>query len=357
VDYVKFLRDIVEMYSPSGYELEVSKYIEKFMLENGFENVRIDNAGNVIGEVGSSSPTILFCGHMDTVPGKLPVTFNGEFLYGRGVVDAKASLAALVIAASKLKDIRGNVIVAAVVDEEGYGKGISEIIKSNIKANYAVFGEPSNLYGLTVGYRGKIGVKIFCSTGQGGHSSAPWAYKNAIEELFNIYLKLKLEFEKASSNSVAVCLTRISGGKSHNIVPSSCKAYIDVRIPSNYSVNNCMMLISRIIEEYVVDSGLDVKLSYDDLVEPYEISLDSPIVKAFSRAIVKILGRPVKLIRKTGTGDLNVYARSMSVPSVSYGPGNSRLSHTENEYVKISDYIKSIEVLTEAVKTLCILHS
>jgi LysW-gamma-L-lysine carboxypeptidase len=356
-DYVRLLRDIVEIYSPSGYELEVSKRIEKFMLENGFENVRVDAAGNVIGEVGSGSPTILFCGHMDTVPGKLPVILDGELLYGRGAVDAKSPLAALIAAASKLRDIRGRIIVAAVVDEEGYGKGINEIIKSNIEADYAVFGEPSNLYGLTVGYRGKIGVKISCRTGHSGHSSAPWAYRNAIEELFNMYLKLKLEIEKVFSSSVAVCLTRISGGESHNIVPSSCEAYIDVRTPKGCNVNECVMLISKFVREYALDSGLDVDILYDDVVEPYEVDLGSPIVKAFSRAVAKILNKPIKLMRKTGTGDLNVYARSMGVPSVSYGPGDSRLSHTENEYVRISDYIKSIEVLVEAVKTLCILHS
>jgi len=352
-DYVKLLRDIVEAYSPSGHELEVSKRIEEFMLKNGFENVRVDAAGNVIGEVGLSSPTILFCGHMDTVPGKLPVIFNGEFLYGRGAVDAKSSLAALIAAASRLKDVRGRIIVAAVVDEEGYGRGISEIIKSNVKADYAVFGEPSNLYGLTVGYRGKIGVKISCRTGHGGHSSAPWIYRNAIEELFNIYLKLKTELEKAFSSSV--CLTRISGGESHNTVPSCCEAYIDVRTPHSCSVNSCIDQISKSIREYA-SGGLDVYVFYDDVVEPYEIDLGSPIVKAFSRAIAKVLNRPVKLMRKTGSGDLNVYARSMGVPSVSYGPGDSRLSHTGNEYVRISDYIKSIEVLVEAVKTLCILH-
>lgn len=357
VDYVRFLRDIVDIYSPSGYEYEVSRYIERFMLENHFENVRIDAVGNVIGEVGSGPPTVLFCGHMDTVPGKLPVMFNGDVLYGRGTVDAKASLAALVLAASKLRDVKGRIVVVAVVDEEGYGKGIGEIIRNNVKADYAVFGEPSNLYGLTVGYRGKVGVRMVCYTGQGGHSSAPWAYRNAIEELFNVYLKLKLRFESTFSNSVAVCLTRMVGGESHNIVPGRCEAYIDVRIPSRYSVDSCIKLVSEVVREYVLSSRLDIKVSYDDCVEPYEVDLNSPIVKAFSRAVAKVLNKPIRLTRKTGTGDLNIYAKAMGVPSVSYGPGDSRLSHTESEYVKISDYLKSIEVLVEAVKTLCTLHA
>ncbi|RLI39877.1 acetylornithine deacetylase, partial [Candidatus Bathyarchaeota archaeon] len=128
---LNMLYEMLQIYSPSGKEDEIASYIEERLYDLGFVNVRRDKAGNVYGEVGSGEYTILLCGHMDTVPGYLTVRWEDDKIYGRGAVDAKSSLAAMISAATRLKlkiHNKGKVIVAGVVDEEGRARGIRQLI-------------------------------------------------------------------------------------------------------------------------------------------------------------------------------------------------------------------------------------
>jgi len=99
-DYaVQLLTKMLEIYSPSGKEEEISRFLAEEMEKMGF-HVKRDSVGNVIGEIGRGKPVILLCGHMDTVAGYIPVQNRDNKLYGRGAVDAKASLAAMIVATS-----------------------------------------------------------------------------------------------------------------------------------------------------------------------------------------------------------------------------------------------------------------
>ena len=103
-DYaVDLLTRMVKIYSPSGSEGEISKFLAAEMEKLGFR-VHRDEVGNVIGEIGEGSPVVLLCGHMDTVEGEIPVRVEDGQLYGRGSVDAKGPLAAMIVAASKFVD-------------------------------------------------------------------------------------------------------------------------------------------------------------------------------------------------------------------------------------------------------------
>ena len=79
---VKLLKDIINIYSPTGHEYEISKFIKEYIEELGFKNVKMDKANNVYGEIGSGKPRILLCGHIDTVPEKIQVKEkNGDLFY------------------------------------------------------------------------------------------------------------------------------------------------------------------------------------------------------------------------------------------------------------------------------------
>ncbi|MCD6470133.1 M20/M25/M40 family metallo-hydrolase, partial [Candidatus Bathyarchaeota archaeon] len=152
-DPVEFLKHMLEIYSPSGKEEKLSSFLAEELRTLGFEEVWKDEAGNVYGAVGKGSPIVLMCGHMDTVPGEIPVKVKNGRLYGRGAVDAKSSLAAMILAAANLKNsllkIGGRIIVAGVVDEEGGGRGIKQLIREGLKVDYAFFGEPSGIGNIT----------------------------------------------------------------------------------------------------------------------------------------------------------------------------------------------------------------
>ena len=89
----------------------------------------------------------------------------------------------------------------------------------------------------------------------------------------------------------------------------------------------------------------------------FEIDKNSPLVRALSFSIRKVNGKPAVLLRKTGTGDMNILGRAIQVPIVTYGPGDSHLDHTKDEHIKISDYLKSIIIYEKAILRLCDLHN
>lgn len=360
----KLLKQMLEIYSPSGKEKELTQFLKEKMTNFGLKNVRLDKAGNVFGEIGRGSPTILLCGHMDTVPGRLPVEIDDGRIYGRGAVDAKSSLAAMTVAASKLvgQEMKGRIMVVGVVDEEGKGRGIRQVVQDRLDVDYAIFGEPSGVKNITIGYRGRLEVKILCET-KPGHAGAPRGFNNAIEKAYEVWSQIRAwslqrqEPSRSSFYSTTASLTGIRGGEASNVIPSKCKLTIDVRLPPSLNCLKAIDHLKAIIQHYKrKNSGVNLKMRVGDKVEPFIAKKDSLLVKALTGAIEDTVRGPVWLLRKTGTGDMNIFAAKMNVPVVTYGPGNSLLSHTLNEYIGISEYLASIEVYRKTVENLLALE-
>jgi LysW-gamma-L-lysine carboxypeptidase len=350
---------MVEIPSPSGKEKNLSIFLVQEMKKMGY-NVHIDPVGNVIGQIGNGTKKILLCGHLDTVSPHLPVKIEEGILYGRGTVDAKGPFAALILAASDLaKDnIDAQFIVAGVVDEEGKNKGIRNLIKDGVKVDYAVFGEPTAVDTITVGYKGNITLKIICQT-ETGHSSAPWLYINSIEkslELWSLIKEIKKEKTSISSyfDTVTTCLKKIEGGQDNNIVPSKCEIHIDTRIPPETKCTEYEEMVEKTILDYK-NSNPQVKITYEieDKTEAYVAPKKTPLVKAFTQSIWKIRKKQVKLVYKTGTGDMNIFGSSTGIPSITYGPGDSHYDHTGNEQISLSEFEAGIQIIKESLKKLC----
>jgi len=359
---VSLLTRMLEIYSPSGKEEEISIFLAEEMKSLGL-HVRKDNVGNVIGETGQGKPTILLCGHMDTVAGIIPVRVENNQLYGRGAVDAKASLAAMIIASSTFvkEKLPGKVLVVGVVDEEGDGKGIKHLVKSGISPDYAIFGEPSGVENVTIGYKGSLRLKITCET-RSGHSAAPWLFESAVEkalEIWRIIQELHMSQERSESRfySITSCLTKIRGGEASSKVPSKCNIYVDIRVPPQFTSQQVFDEVSRKIKQYqTTNPKVLVRVKIEDLTDPIEVEPSSLLVRALSWAIRKVRSNTASLIRKTGTGDMNVLGNALKTPVVTYGPGDSSLDHTPNEHIDIQEYLDSIQVYREAIIRLVELY-
>lgn len=356
---IEILRELLEIYSPSYEEREASKYVFSKLKDLGFSSVSFDDVGNVIGKISKGSgKKVLLCGHIDTVPGKLPTKIEDNKIYGRGAVDAKSPLVAMMLAASNLKDIAnsGEIIFVAVTREEADGAGINEVIKNKLSADYAIFGEPSGTNGVTVGYKGKLDAKVKVTSFNVGHSSMPWTFDNAIDYAFKFLenLRSRLENRQDFFNSITICPTKIAGGETNNVTPKFCEVNLDIRVPPSISANDCAKLIKKETNDFNLNNkNVEVKVEfYGDAVDAYQININDPLVRAMVRAILELVGRPVKLIKKSGTCDINPYYSALKVPSVSYGPGDPKLSHTELEYVEIDDFLNSIKILERALVSL-----
>jgi len=327
----------------------------------GFENIGTDEVGNLIATKGSGSPKVLLCGHMDTVPGKIRVRKDGDFLYGRGASDAKAPLMAMLFAAASIQSNNGTVMFVGTVDEEGNATGIKNLVKDKLDLDYAVFGEPSGLKQVTIAYKGRIAINLKINVGNSTHASAPWLAKNAIEEssIFTTELKNSLEVgqeNKTKGMMLTTALTEIKGGTSHNVTPKECDAIMDIRIPVDLDCKTVGEKIATCVQEIARKRDVDAFYSILDETEPFEAPHNSPLVRAFTLGIMDVEHTRPMLIRKTGTGDMNVIGNQLNIPVVTYGPGDPHASHTINERVSIDEYLRSIEVLKKMLHHLKRLH-
>lgn len=346
---------MVEVPSPTGREEEIASLLGDEMNELGF-TTSLDGVGNVHGVAGGKSPKVLLCGHMDTVPGLIPVSLKDGVLHGRGTVDAKGPLAAMIVAATQLlrEGYTGGLHIVGAVDEEGQGRGVKQLIKNGTDSDYAIFGEPTNVNTITTGYRGSLLLNIGVETDT-GHSSAPWLFNNSIEKAMDLWYRIKDEQMpkgrvESRFHTTSACIERINGGVSGSVVPPKCEIQVGIRIPPSLKVDQMHDSVTKIISQFKAKNP-DIKISTEtlDSTEAYIADSRSALVRALSQAIWMVRREKVKLIHKTGTGDMNNFGNKIEIPVATYGPGDPHLDHTPNEHINIKDYLESIKVIKQAL--------
>jgi LysW-gamma-L-lysine carboxypeptidase len=363
---VRFLTNLLGIYSPSGKEQDIANFLALEMKRMGFE-VGIDAIGNVIGVVGEGAPVILLCGHMDTVAGHMPLRIDEGKLFARGAVDAKGPLAAMIMAAlqaSKEPSFKGKLLIASVVEEEATSKGVRHLITQGIKADYAIFGEPSGVENITVGYKGQIQLKILIKTDT-GHASTPWLYDNALEKAYDLWSQIKsacaypsMDPQETPFTSITVCLVKMIGGRGNSVIPFEAEMILDVRVPIQFTTTQVFDKMMKIIGTYqAANPKVGIKPTVLDTVEPFEVNKSSPLVHVISASVRKVLNKPATILRKTGTGDMNILGKAMNLPIVTYGPGDSHLDHTVDEHIEVQEYLDSIAVYKETILKLAELHN
>ena len=357
----KMLEKALRLYTPSLSEKPMTDFLADKCDDLGFENIEIDEVGNIIAKKGSGSPKIMLCGHMDVVPGKIKVRREGDSLYGRGASDAKAPLMAMLFAAASVQKNNGTVIFVGAVDEEGNATGIKNLVKKELGIDYAIFGEPSGIKQVTIAYKGRLAINLKISVENSSHASAPWLSKNAIHESMIFVNQLKEELEanqedKTKGMLLTATITEIKGGTSHNITPRECETIFDIRIPVDMNCKSIEQKISTLVKEIADKRGVEAFYSILDETEPFEAAHNSALVRAFTLGIIEVENSRPTLIRKTGTGDMNVLGNQWNIPVVTYGPGDPHEAHTIDEKVSVDEYLKGIEVLKKTLQHLKRLH-
>jgi LysW-gamma-L-lysine carboxypeptidase len=363
---ITFLKKCIELYSPSGHEKQFSEFLEAYLNKFGF-NTKFDKVGNLIAEKGSGKPTLLLISHMDTIPGELPVFEENGKIFGRGAVDCKPALAAMIYSLGQLdfeKDIIGKVIFSGIVHEEDSLLGIEQFIKSEINPDFAIFGEPTRIDQICIGYKGRlcIGFKVISET---GHVASSWEYINAVEvclEIWNIIKGVCWQLTETYCpkndrikyfNKIIPTLTIISGGELTNCVPSECTFHVDIRFPpsinSEFALNEIRKKILNFKQLYETqkNKSFHIEESILSRIEGFEAKQSEMIIGALRWSIFKTLKKKPKLIKKTGTTFINAIGIHYGIPSITYGPGDPKLEHTVKEFIEIEEYLKSIEIYSK----------
>ena len=361
-DYpIDLLMRMLELYSPSGSEDQISEFLANEMKRLGLD-VRRDEVGNVEGRLGSGVPHILLCGHMDTVEGMLEVKRRGKVIFGRGAVDAKSPLAAMICAAARLQNsgLKGTITVLAVVDEEGKSKGMTHFLsKTKDTYDFAIFGEPSGAYAVTIGYRGRLVLKISCKT-MPGHASAPQLFENSIYVASDLIGELRLlgsKWENSGTtdlfNIPTLSVTGIRGGLRENTIPSECDVTVDIRVPPSKKLEDLKAEILAVVDGVASrNSKAELSSSFSDESKPYLEEEGSQLARAFVDSIKDLKGKEGRFSKKTGTGDVNDFVKKFPISAVVYGPGNSKLDHTPLENVSAEELLDSISILESVLRKL-----
>ena len=267
----------------------------------------------------------------------------------------------MLFAAASIQNNNGTIIFVGAVDEEGNATGVKNLVKKEMDIDYAVFGEPSGIKQVTIAYKGRLAINLKISVEDSSHASAPWLSKNAIQEsmIFTKELGEKLETgqeEKTKGMLLTATVTEIKGGTSHNVTPKDCETIFDIRIPVDMNCKSIEQKIATLVKEIAEERGVEAFYSILDETEPFEALHNSPLVRALTLGIREIEEAAPTLIRKTGTGDMNVLGNQWNIPVVTYGPGDPHEAHTIDEKVSIEEYLKGIEILKKTLQHLKRLH-
>ncbi|MBT3861896.1 MAG: M20/M25/M40 family metallo-hydrolase, partial [Nitrosopumilus sp.] len=239
--------------------------------------------------------------------------------------------------------------------------GIKNIVKKEMNIDYAVFGEPSGIQKVTIAYKGRLAINLRISVPDSSHASAPWLSKNAIEESMIFVKELKEKLEKGQDGKtkgmlLTATMTEIRGGTSHNVTPKECETTFDIRIPVDMNCKSIEQKIATLVKEIAQNREVEAFYSILDETEPFEAPHNSALVRAFTLGIMEVEKSRPTLIRKTGTGDMNVLGNQWKIPVVTYGPGDPHEAHTIDEKVSIEEYLKGIEIIKATLQHLKRLH-
>jgi [amino group carrier protein]-lysine/ornithine hydrolase len=341
----------LERYSPSGDEGGVAAYLAEAMARFA-SFAAVDEAGNAVATVGRGPLEVVLLGHIDTVPGFLPVRCQGGIVTGRGAVDAKGPFCAMVAAASRLSHVARERmtlrLVGAVEEEAPSSAGARHALRTLPTPHAVVVGEPSGWDGVTLGYKGRLVVRVHSRRPE-GHSARE--EPTAAEDVVAAHAAVRaFAVERSAGTSgafdaVQVALLGLDSGSDG--LWAHATAVMSLRLPPSLTpAEGEAALRARLTS----DAGA-VERSIDVLggEHAYRGPRDTTLTRAFRTAIRKQGGVP-RMTLKTGTSDMNVVAPTWPVPMVAYGPGDASLDHTPDEHVLVEEYLRGVAVLADALE-------
>ncbi len=349
-----FFKEILEIYSPSGQEGPVAQAIVRRMRELGYRQAYVDEAGNAVGELGATAETaeqtIVLLGHIDTVPGYIPVRVepDGDTLYGRGAVDAKGPIASFVLGAARLLAepeslARKRIVVIGAVEEEAASSKGAHFAQPRYKPDFCIIGEPSGWDRVTIAYKGSLQM-VYRLSRDLKHTAAdgPSASEEGIE-FWNALRAYANAFSEDKKITETLQATLKGINSSSDGFADTVELRIGLRVPLGFGLAE--------FKERLTEWAGAGSLEFLGEEQPVRSDKNSPLVRAFYAAIREEGGQPAPK-SKTGTSDMNVLGPAWGCPIVAYGPGDSSLDHTPHEHTSLAEFERSIRVISRMLAAL-----
>ena len=347
------LQQMVAIPSFSTQERELGQWLVTRLRAMGFA-ARRDEAGNVVAFWGSGPREVMLLGHMDTVPGFIPVRREGKRLFGRGAVDAKGPLAAAITAVARQPaGAACRFTIIGAVEEEGSSRGARSLVNRKAPDQLVIL-EPSGWDAITLGYKGSLKLRYRLSQPM-GHGAGP---NESAGDRAIAFVRRVQDYAAATPTLPS---PTSGGGKKpldaferldarilrfhadHDGFRDTAAMTVGFRLPPNFDVPSLQAELEQWAE------GAELRFEYADAAVRAE--KNTPVVRAFLKGIRDAGGTP-RFKMKTGTSDMNILAPVWGCPTLAYGPGDSRLDHTPEEAIDLDDFARGVDVLSCALNHL-----
>ncbi|HEY6738878.1 MAG TPA: succinyl-diaminopimelate desuccinylase [Actinopolymorphaceae bacterium] len=332
---------VVDVESVSGNERRLADAVHAALGRYG--HLEVVRAGNTIvaRTALGRSERVVIAGHLDTVPkaDNLPSRRVGDKIYGLGACDMKGGVAvALKLAAGLSTPSRDVTYVFYDCEEiEAERNGLGRLATERpdlLAADFAVLMEPSGAQ-VEAGCQGTLRVEVTVR-GRRAHSARSWMGNNAIHGARDVlgrlssYVPRQVDVDglvyREGLNAVG-----ISGGVAGNVVPDECRITVNYRFAPSRSKSEALEHVREVFDGYPVELL--------DSAPGAMPGLDREPAKAFLTA-VDAEPRP-----KFGWTDVARFT-TLAVPAVNYGPGDSSLAHTKDEFVGVAELRRCQDRLT-----------
>lgn len=367
---VQFLQEAVRIntVSKTGDEALLARMLATRLEQEGIGcalHALDDKRVNLLATLrsGRPGPTVVLSGHMDTVPegsvtwlhGPFDATIESGKMYGRGTVDMKSGLLALMYAlirfARRAPDSwSGELIFAATSSEETGAEGAKALLEQQLLPEFdaMIIGEPTDRR-LVIAHKGAFWTRV-CSCGKASHSSMPHIGINAIDKLYSFYARLP-EVDISSSphallSPATMAVTQIHGGKQANVVPDQCAMTLDMRtLPGQKHKDLAHQM--RELANNVMQADNDSHFRFETLLDIPAMSTDPAAdIVSVAQGVLRQAGmsdgdaRPRGAQYFTDASVLQAQGRNIII----LGPGDPGLAHQVNEHVAVDDYIAAIDI-------------
>ncbi len=367
---LQFLRDLCAIPSESGKEHDVARRIRLEMEKVGFDEIRIDGMGNVLGRIGSGSRIIAMDGHIDTVGvgdraawkwdpylGKL----EGGVFYARGASDQKGGMAGMVYGARIIKDLglAGDYslwITGTVQEEDCDGLCWQYILKEGVlKPELVILTEPTNL-AIYRGHRGRMEIGV-TTHGVSCHGSAPERGKNAVYMMSGIIQQIEKLNERLATDDFlgkgTVTVTYIEcTTPSVCAVPDRAYIHIDRRLTRGETKETAVAEVRDAVRRAGVEADVEVLRykvpSYTNLVFETEkyyptwtLDPSHPACRAAEGNYRALFGEEPRGGKWAFSTNGIATMGMMGVPTIGFGPGNEIHAHATSDQMPVDHLVRA----------------
>jgi putative selenium metabolism hydrolase len=362
------LSKIIKIKSLSGEEKGVVNLIKGMMEDAGFDEVKIDGLGNVIGKIGKGKKVIAIDGHIDTVDlGNLDAwefdPLGGEikngFVHGRGTADQSGGPAAFITAGRILKDLglQNDVTVyftATVLEEDCDGLCWKYIVEEDkIKPDCAIVTEPTSL-NIYRGHRGRMEIEV-SFYGLSAHGSAPERGRNAIYMASRAALEIEKLNERLASDPFlgkgSVTISEfVSSSPSLCAVSDYAKIHLDRRLTWGEDKELALNQVKEIVKgmnakvellNYEKTSFTGLNYGMEKYYPTWKIEENHPVIQNGVKAFEELFAKKPKVDKWTFSTNGVMINGMYKIPVIGFGPGNEELAHAPNEKVPIDHLVKA----------------